>query len=392
MKQIIIGLVALWGINSVLLSQSSIEDILAEVEKNNTTLSALRLSADAEKTGNLTGLYPQNPEIGFEYLWGSPSVIGNRTGLTFIQSFDFPSTYRYQNQISQIRNEQVELEYLKQQKELTLQTRLLLYELIYLNAMELEQTHRLSHAKRIASSYKTKFDIGDVSILEFNKAQIYLLNIRKELELTEIDKDASSSELARLNGGKPIIFTTSKYQTPSIPNNFEEWYVEAEQNNPILNWLKQEIELSRKQQKLSSAKALPKINAGYMSEKVIGQKYQGITVGLSIPLWENKNEVKYARANSIAIEGIEADNKIQFYNQLKILHSKAVSMQINASDYRTTLMEYDNSALLQIALEKGEINLINYILELTIYYESIDNVLELEREMNKTVAELKRFE
>ncbi len=392
MKQVIIGLVALFGISFSLNSQNSIKDILVEVEQNNTTLSALRLSADAEKTGNLTGLYPQNPEIGFNYLWGSPTIIGNRTGVTFMQTFDFPTTYKYQNQISRIRNEQVELEYLKQHKELMLQTRLLLYDLIYLNALEQEQMLRMSHAERIASSYKTKLDIGDVSILEHNKAQIYLLNTRKELELTEINKNASSSELTRLNGGNPIFFTTNKYESLSIPTDFEEWYVEAEQNNPILNWLKQEIDLSQKQEKLSSAKALPKINAGYMSEKVIGQEYRGITVGLSIPLWENKNEVKYAKASSMAIEGIEADNKLQFYNQLKILHSKAVSMQINAIDYRTNLLEYDNTALLQIALDKGEINLIDYILELTVYYESMDNVLELERDMNKTVAELKRYE
>lgn len=392
MKQLIISLIVLFGINYGLHSQGSLEDILAEVEKNNTSLSALRLSADAEKTGNLTGLYPQNPEIGFNYLWGNPTVIGNRTGMTFIQSFDFPTTYKYQNQISQIRNEQVELEYLKQQKELLLQTRLILYELIYLNGIELELSIRLSHAENLASSYKTKFDIGDVNILEYNKAQIYLLNTRKELELIEIEKDASSSELSRLNGGIPTIFTTSKYQSPSIPEDFEEWYVEAEQNNPILNWLKQEIEVSQKQEKLSSAKALPKINAGYLSEKIIGQEYRGITVRLSIPLWENKNKVKYAKANSIAIEGIEADNKIQFYNQLKILHAKAVSMQINALDYRNILMKYDNTVLLQTALEKGEINLIDYILELSIYYESMDHVLELERDMNKTVAELKKFE
>ena len=34
---------------------------------------------------------------------------------------------------------------------------------------------------------------------------------------------------------------------------------------------------------------LPKFSAGYSLERTLGQKYQGISVGISIPLWENKN-------------------------------------------------------------------------------------------------------
>jgi len=136
---------------------------------------------------------------------------------------------------------------------------------------------------------------------------------------------------------------------------------------------------------------MPKFQAGYMSESLVGQDFKGVTVGLSIPLWENKNTVKYAKANAIALENTASDNKMQLYSHLKVLHTKAISLQNNVSDYQSKLQLFNNSDLLKKALDKGEITLINYILELSIYYESVNNLLILERDMNKTIAELNQY-
>lgn len=130
---------------------------------------------------------------------------------------------------------------------------------------------------------------------------------------------------------------------------------------------------------------------GYMSEKIVGQHYQGITVGISIPLWENKNTVKYAKAQTSAIQGIVDDNKLNFYHQLKIQHARAISLQQSVNDYRKQIRMYDNSAFLDKALEYGEISLTDYILELTNYYGSVNKLLEAELEMNTSIAELNQY-
>jgi len=128
-----------------------------------------------------------------------------------------------------------------------------------------------------------------------------------------------------------------------------------------------------------------------MSESVVGQEFKGVTVGLSIPLWENKNTVKYAKANALAIENTTSDSKMQLYSYLKMLHTRAVSLQSNVSDYKIKLRTYNNTDLLKKAFDKGEISLVNYIIELSIYYESENNLLKLERDLNKTIAELNQY-
>ncbi len=377
--------------SSNLLSQE-IDKILTGVEKNNTTLIALRKSADAERIGNKTGLYLANPEFAFNYLWGSPESIGNRKDISLMQSFDFPSAYAYRNQISEYRNVQVELEYERLYRSILTQTRLVCNELIYQNAMSNEFRRRIGNARKIADSYRLKFEAGETGIIDFNKAQVYLLNIIKDAESGDIERSALLAELKSLNGGVPVEFNDSLFPLQTLPIDFEQWYVNAEQNNPVLRWLNQEISISQKNEKLNTAMGLPKLQAGYMSEDVVGQQFQGIAVGLSIPLFENKNAVKYAKAKTFAVQSAESDNRLQLYNNLKALHTKAVSLQNSLNDYRTNLQKFNNSALLLKALDNGELSLAEYHFELTVYYESYNRLLDIEKSLNETIIELYRYQ
>ncbi|MDD4109021.1 MAG: hypothetical protein PHH93_09905, partial [Prolixibacteraceae bacterium] len=109
------------------------------------------------------------------------------------------------------------------------------------------------------------------------------------LESTEVERNAKLAELTRLNGGITVEFTEKEFQPVVLLSGFDQWILKAEQQNPMLAWINKEIEISRKQEGLSKAMGLPKLQAGYMSESIVGEQYQGISVGLSIPLWENKN-------------------------------------------------------------------------------------------------------
>ncbi|KAF0129217.1 MAG: hypothetical protein FD155_2706 [Bacteroidetes bacterium] len=386
---IIISAIMVLGFN--LFAQNTIDTVLKEIEKNNTSLSAIRKNINADKIGNKTGLNPRNPEVEFNYLWGNPSVIGNRTDFNIRQSFDFPTAYSYKSQISDMKNEQAELEYKKQRNEVLFQARVVCLKLTYYNALMVELSKRRVSAMQVADAHKVKYSVGDVGILEYNKSQINLLNVTKEWENTGIERNAVLTELANLNGGISINFTDSLFSNQTIPADFEQWFTTVEANIPLLQWLKHEIDITTKEVKLNSALSLPKFYGGFMSEKIIGQQFQGVTIGTTIPLWENKNTVKYVKAKAIAIQSIEADAKLQFYNNLKAIHARVIALQRSVSDYRDKLTLYSNSDLLEKAFFKGEISLAEYIYELSLFYESVDKLLEMEKNFNVALAEMMKF-
>jgi len=372
-------------------NSQNIENIVSQIQANNLTLKALRQQKTADSTGNRTDIFLQNPDVGINYLFGNPSSIGNRTDFSVIQNFEFPTVYVYRNQISTLKNVQADFQYEQELKNVIYETKLICNDLIYYNAMINEYSKRLTAAEKIANSYKLKFEIGEANILEYNKAELNKLNVNKRLEELKIEKTALTNQLISLNGNISITFNDTAFSEILLPTDFEQWYAEVEQRNPTLNWLESEIELSEKQQQLYSAMSLPHFSAGYMSELTDGQDYQGITLGFSIPLWENKNKIKYSKLNTEAAINFQEASKQQHYNNLKILYQKAQSLQKNVLLYKQNLQTFNNSELLYKALETGEIDLIDYITELTFYYESVTNLLEMERELNKVICELFQY-
>jgi outer membrane protein, heavy metal efflux system len=371
--------------------QSGIDRIVDEIEGNNTGLTAFRKQLEAREISYKTGNYLHNPELEYAWFKGSPGMIGNKINFSVMQSFDFPTAYMHRRGIAGDRTDQLELEFEKQRRELRLETRLLCLEVVFVNALSVENEKRLEHARTMVSVYEKMLDVGQANILELNKARLNFLNLQKEAEKTKIERVALLDQIASLNGGSAIVLDDTFFEEQEITTDFEKWYRLAEQNNPFLQWLGNEVEISRREEKLRLAMNLPSFSAGYVSEALTHEQFRGFAVGVSIPLWENKNTLKHARANTFALESFDIDQKIRFYNLFRTQHSKAMSLQSSVMEYRSLLQSVDSSGLLLKAWEQGEISLTNYLLELSFYYQAVDNILKTELELSQTLAILNQF-
>lgn len=390
MKKLLICLL-LAAIVSPLVAQDYIA-VLQEIEANSTTLKALREQADADKLASRTGIYLDNPEVEFNYLWGDPSVIGNRTDVSVKQSFDFPSAYAYKGKIAKLESANVDLKYKSERIQLLLSAKQLCIELVYYNALSKEFEIRLEHAEAISQSYKKKLETGEANSIENNKAQMNLITVRNEKVCIDVERENILSELKRLNGGKEISFDISEFNLSPLPSNFEDWYMEAETKSPVLQYVRGQVNINEKRIKLNRALGLPKFSAGYMSEKLAGEHFQGISVGVSVPLWENKNRIKQSKAAVQTARTIAEDTRMQFYNRLQNLFLKASGLQQSVVTYRSSLDSFNNASLLKKALDMGEISLLDYLLEMQYYYDAIDNALTAEKDFELSLADLSAVE
>jgi outer membrane protein TolC len=149
-----------------------------------------------------------------------------------------------------------------------------------------------------------------------------------------------------------------------------------------------QVDIAERQVRLDRSMAMPKIAVGYMSERVAGERFQGVTAGLSIPLWENRNRVKQAQAETRAAEAEMTDARGQYLVRLRTLYGRVMELNGHAQNLRDALGKYNNVALLDKALAAGEISLPEYLLDAEYYYATIDKVLEAERDYRLALAEL----
>ena len=392
MKHLFISLFITLSAIAPLSAQNSMNSVLDSIEQNNTTLKALRETEEAQKLENKTDIYLSDPEIGFNYLWGNPSSVGTRQDISVKQNFDFPTISGLKSKVANEQNRLIEWQYKSDRMNILLEAKQYYLDLIYYNSLLKELSVRKEHAKTIAISQKERLDRGDGNILELNNVQLNLSTIQGEITRIETDRNTAISNLMRLNGGKDIASTESEFQAIELPVNFDNWYETASSKNPVLAYVKQEIEVSKKQVSLSKSMGLPTFSAGYMSEKVVGQRYQGVSVGISVPLWSNKNKVKQAKSAVRAAESRQADVKQQLYSQLQTLYNRTSGLKNVADNYRAALSSANNSILLKKALDAGEISLVDYIVEIGLYYNTINQALQAELDYQKAFAELSAAE
>lgn len=364
------------------------ENILRQIEDNNTRLQALRSQVEADEIANKTGIYLGNPEIEYGYLWGNHPAMGNRTDFSISQSFDFPTAYRHRKQLTDTQNSQVELKYRIERAALLLDVKKVSIQFIYQHALSSELKKQWELSRQIADAYSKKYQAGEVSILDLNKAKYELLKTQNTYKASLVEKEFLLSELQRFNGGKPLDDIDTLFSKVILPVDFKDWYDSQNNKNLSLLFLQKEVSIDKANEKLQRSLNLPKFSAGYMSEKVVDEHFQGITVGVSIPLWENKNTVKQIQAQVLAHEQMMQDASLQNYNQQESLYKKAVELQKMGEDLDTIQLTSQTITLLRKALDAGELSLIDFILELRIYYESIQSRLEIERDLQLTVADL----
>lgn len=370
------------------MAQDAYSPVLEQVERNSPTLAALREQAEARKVASRTDIYPADPEVEFGYLWGAPAAVGSRKDVSVRQSFDFPAVYARRGRLAESLGGCAEWLYRSQRMELLLSAKKVCIELVYYNGLAELYGRMLENARQIAGAYGKKELSGDANRLDFNKARLNLASMEGEASRADIERARLLSELARLNGGTALEFDMNEYApTPLAAVDFEEWYAAAAAS-PALQYLLSQVEVGERRVELSRAQSLPSFSLGYMGEFVSGQNYQGVTLGLSIPLWENRNKVRLARAEARASVAAAEDAKMQYYNRLKSLHAQVAELGENVRRYAAALSKGDNDRLLREAYSAGEMSLLSYLLELDYLVEARVRLLQAERDYELALAEL----
>jgi len=373
-----------------MLSQSTIDAILSSVEQNNKSLSAYNKFIEAEKLSYKTGLTPGNPSVNYDYMIGYPSSAGNQTDFTVTQAFDFPSAYIKKKQLSNEKISQLEFYLTSKRQEVLLETKLICIELVYHHKYQSMLENRKNEAESLQSNYQKKLTTGDISILDFNKVQLQLIEVNKDYQINLSKINQLNQKLTELNGGNEIIFTDTIYPVLLEIPEFDALENEIEKTDPIRKTLEQEISIAENQLKLAKAMSLPKLETGYHYQGILGQTFQGVHFGITIPLWEDKNKVKQQK-ETLAFSDLELEaHKNEHYYDIKQLYEKYIGLKNTIQKYESVLNTFDSNVLLSKAFQLGEISTTEYFLETNYYYNSYNNYLLTEKEFYQVITTLNK--
>lgn len=389
-KYLILGLV--FSITTIAaMSQSTVPALISAVEQNNRSLRSNKKYWAAKQAEYKTGLTPYDPQVEYDYLFGSPVGAGNQKDFSITQRMDFPTVYRKKRALFAQQTMQAGLQQQVYRQDVLLEAKLLGMQVIYLNKKDAALNQRLTSTQQLVQDYQKKLDKGDVIILDVNKAKLQLLNIKNETALNENERTVVLTKLTELNGGIAVAIADTTYpDLPAIPG-FDILDSTIEANDPLIKLYEQEKQILEQQVAMQRALNLPKFEAGYHSQGILGQSYRGFHAGITIPLWENKNKLAATKANVAYAEANTETHRLEHRLENKQYYDLLDTRLQLLQEYKALLATLNNRALLNKALALGQITIIQYFYDESFYFSAYDQYLQAEWEYQQAVARLFKF-
>lgn len=369
--------------------QASLDSLMMRVLNHNRTLGTASQYFETVQTGSKRNLYLENPEVGFAYLWGSPAELGNRTDLGVSQSFAFPTVYTNKSKLSKAEVEKASRILASMKIETLLEAKQLWIEKVYLNKELDVLSERMAELEQVSSFYQMQYDNGEISKLSLNKAMLLRATLVAERDEILAESEIIQSKISHITGNNPVEIMDSMYYLINIEG--QDSVIKESLQDPLYQAYLSEVDRLNFQKKLTRATGMPKIRTGYYSEKMNDLSLKGFQLGVTIPLWENSNKIKHASGEILTAE-MEADKFrsaeiariIQFYTRF-MTYLKQV-------EQLSEVLEVANDpGLLSLAVETGEISMIEYFYEVELYYRVRHDFLLAEKELHLVEAELNKY-
>lgn len=372
-------------------AQSGIDNVLKNIESNNKTLKASQQLNESQKLEAKVGNYLPNPTVELNQLWTDKNTGNNVNEFAVVQSFDFPTVYFNKKKLTKTKANASDYLYATTRQQILLKAQLVCHEIIYLRQQQHLLNNRQKNAALLAALYKQRYDNGDANQLEYNKIVLEKINADNASRRNQAALKAQLEQLQALNGGVEINFSDTRFfNLPTLPA-FAELENEYINNDPNLKNLSTTAESAQQSIKVSRSLSLPKFDIGYRHNGGSGEKMNGFRIGMSIPLWENRNTVKQAKAQAEYTAFNFEDNKQIVKATLQDLYLQAEALYVSCSEYAQTLSLQRNENILNKALEAGQISMIEYFVEIALLYDSIQNYLDVEKEYHNIVAQLMQY-
>jgi outer membrane protein TolC len=341
------------------------------------------------QTGSKRNLYLENPEVGFAYLWGSPTQVGTRTDIGVSQSFAFPTVYTNRSKLSKAEVEKAAQILAGMKIEKLLEAKQLWIEKVYLNKELKAVSERMAELEQVTSVYQLQYENGEISKLSLNKALLMRATLKAERDQILAESAILQSKINHITGDNPVVVLDSMYYR--INMDVQDSVIKASLMDPRYQTYLSEIDRLNLQKKLTRATGLPKIRTGYYSEKMDDVSLKGFQLGLTIPLWENSKKIKHAAGEILTAE-MEAD-KFRSAEVARIVqyYTRFMAYLKQVEQLSEVLNVANDPGLLSLAVQTGEISMIEYFYEIELYYQVRHDFLLAEKELHLTEAELNKY-
>jgi len=353
----------------------SIDEVLEVALANNPKLKVAQFQTEREQALKGTSFNLPKTDLGVDY-GQTNSIADNDTRFSISQRFEFPTVYSNQNKLNNSRVTASQLRQAIVKNDLVAQVSSTYYRLWFLKNKEKVLERQDSVYSRFSYAAQLRYDNGESNALELATANAELADINimvQENQASIAEAQFALQNLMNVDEAVEIIVPELEMKPTMEMGNTADIDLTG---NPLVAYYNQQIEVAENERKVASAKLLPDITLGYFNQSFIdagstgtnydaGDRFTGVQLGLSIPLWAKPHTAKVKAAsiqkkeNEAQLEVIENQTKSELQSLFSLLQKNLRNIEY----YRESGLPQSEVLFrtAQRGFEEGEIGYIEYV-------------------------------
>jgi outer membrane protein TolC len=330
-----------------------------------------------------------DPQIDFEHLWGKTSD-DNRWNVGVSQSFDWPGVYAQRRAAAKAQGDAMTYLYDAQCLEIVQQAKAAMIDAVYANKRIKMLREVQQNIEQLSTFVQDGYDKGQLTVLDVKKIKLELFSINTKISEVEQEFAESIAVLFALNASNDMNVDLQNYMAEQLLP-LESYLEQVNTKDPQVLAAKQNIEAAKLSAKAASASRLPGFSLGYRHAYEDGMHFNGFSVGVNLPLFSRRKAAQAAmlEAQSASFDAISAATSVQ--SQMIALHNNASKQRKLLEDLGAVTLDDSYPELLMMAYKGGQINALNYLLELNYFIEARTDLLSTEHCMRLDLARLNRY-
>ncbi|MDP2685605.1 MAG: CusA/CzcA family heavy metal efflux RND transporter [Aequorivita sp.] len=387
----------------------NLDDILKVALKNNPDVRVSALQTQQQQALKGTSFDIPKTEFGLEY-GQTNSIADDDTRFSISQTFAFPTLYSSQNKLSKTRVQVSELNEAIVKNELIAHVTSTYYQLWYLKSKQTLLQKQDSIYERFAYAANLRYKTGESNALEQATANVELADIQILISDNNAALKNQQFQLQNLINTDSLVdikVGNLDVMQAMLSKNQEDNILSK---NPMIAYYDKQIELAENEKSVAVSQMLPDITLGYFNQSFIGtgdnvngttavfdsrDRFTGVQVGLSIPIWFKPHIAKIKAAkiqkmeNEAQLEGVKNNTQTQletFFQRLQQEHSNLESYKSNALPQAELLLK--NS---QRGFQEGEIGYVEYVQGLNRALSIQIKYLDFVNQYNQTLIKIEQL-
>lgn len=352
----------------------SVDSLLQVILSNNLELKALSSSNESVLSDLQSANQVSGPSIEYSpfYTKGYHGMASSE--LVISQEFDFPTRYAMRKRQMELEGKVMESQYSMRAREITLEARGLCYEIICRNQIIDLLSERMRQSEKLSALLEKRLQAGDGNKLEANKAKLDHMQTSQELAQAENERRELLVQLQLLNANQPLVMNERTFPEWPVPTNSGDRHYPIDL--PEVNEAEQALIASEYNQKMAKGDWLPSISVGYRRNTEESLHLNGFLVGASFPLFKNTAHRRSAQqrleADKLRLE--EVKQKAESLQKMR--HDELVRLHA-VLDHTDTQLLHETLALLDTAIQHGQITALQYYTECDDIYTKLLNHINL---------------